>query len=95
MIDLTKLNATIAALQAQVAATVGVEASATVLLQNFAATVKQAVADAIAADDAIDNSAIGLVNETVDGVTAQFVASAKTLGDAVAALPAPPAAAKK
>jgi len=87
-VDLQKLNASIAALTAQVAKTEGTEASAGALITGFSEAIKKAVADALAADDAADQGSIDAVNAVIDEVTARFVAADDKLGAAIAAVPA-------
>jgi formaldehyde-activating enzyme involved in methanogenesis len=86
-LDFTVLNATIAALTAQVTATVGVEDSASVLIGGFSAAVAKAVADALAANEVTNQATLQAVNDAIAGVTTQFTDSAAKLGTAVAANP--------
>lgn len=92
MADFTKFQAAIDALKAQVAATVGVEASAVALITGFAETVKKAVADALTANDAADQSSIDDAMAAIDGATTAFADSQNKLGAAVAANPGTPPA---
>lgn len=89
--DFSKLQATIDALTAQVAATKTVEASAKAALEGFADAIKKAVTDALTADNAADDASIAAASKAIDDTTAAFQASAADLG---AAIPAntPPAA---
>jgi len=93
--DFTALNTAITALTTQATNTETVEGSATVVLQGFAAQVTTAVAAALAADDAADQGSIAAANTAIAAVTARFVASAGTLGNAIIvntpAAPPPPA----
>ena len=85
MADTTALNAAVAALAEQVAATEGVEASATALITGFAAQITQAVTDALTADNAADQTSIDAANAAIAEVTARFKASSEALGAAVSA----------
>lgn len=85
--DFSGLQATITALQAQVEATKGVEASAKTLIEGFGAAVTKAVADALAADDAADQGSIDAAKAAIDATTAEFAASASALGSAIPANP--------
>jgi hypothetical protein len=95
--DFSTLNAAIAALTTQVAATEGTEGSAVALINGFSAQVQTAVAAALAADDAADQGSIQAANQAITDVTARFNASAAALGAAVAANPGPtpPASARR
>jgi len=84
-VDLTALNASIAALTAEVARTEGTEDSAGKLISGFSAAIAKAVADALAADDAADQGSIDAANQAIADVTARFVAADDKLGAAVAA----------
>ncbi len=86
-VDLTALNASIAALTAEVARTEGTEDSAATLINGFAAAIAKAVADALAADDAADQGSIDAANQAIADVTARFVAADDKLGQAIAANP--------
>jgi len=92
MADTSKLQATIDALTAQVAATKGVEASAVALIQGFSTAISKAVADALTADNAADDASLAAAQAAIDAVTAQFKQSADDLGAAVAAVPGQPSA---
>lgn len=83
-LDFTGLNSTITALTAQVTNTVGVEDSAEVLINGFAAAVTKAVTDALTASDVTNQATVQAVSDAITGVTTQFVASAGALGTAVA-----------
>ena len=83
--DFTALNTAITALTAQATNTETVEASATVVLQGFAAQIQTAVTAALTADDAADQGSIAAANTAIAAVTARFVASAGTLGAAIPA----------
>lgn len=89
MADLSKLNAAVAALADQVAATEGVEDSAAALIVGFAAAISTAVAAALAADNAADDASLAAAQAAIDDVTARFQASAGKLGTAVAENPLP------
>lgn len=69
----------------QVAQTEGIEASATALINGFAAAITKAVTDALTADNAADQASVDAANAAIEAVRARFEASSKTLGDAVAA----------
>lgn len=84
-VDLTVLNQKLAALEAAVAASETVSASAVTLISGFTQTLKDEIAKAIQADDAIDNSAIDTVNAVIDAVTARTTANSDALGAAVTA----------
>ena len=79
------LNAAIADLTAQVAATTTVEASATTLINGFAAAVTKAVTDALTADNAADQGTIDAATSAIANVKAGFNTSATALGAAVTA----------
>lgn len=83
MADFSKLQATIDALTAQVAATKGVEDSAIALITGFSAAISKAVADALTADNAADDASLAAALAAIDGVTAEFKKSAEDLGTAV------------
>ncbi len=83
--DFTALNAAIAALTTQVAATEGTEESAGALIAGFSAQITKAVTDALTADDAADNGSIVAANQAIADVTARFKAADDKLGAAVAA----------
>lgn len=83
--DFTALNAAIASLTTQVTATQTTEASASALIAGFAKEVTDAVTAALAADDVADQGSITAATSAIAGVTAQFQASAASLGDAVVA----------
>lgn len=80
-VDLTALNASIAALTAQATATETVTDSAVVVLQGLADQIKAA----LDADNAIDAQNTAAAQAVVDQVTARFVASASKLGAAIPA----------
>lgn len=86
--DFTVLNAAIANLTLQVAATEGVEASAVTLINGFSAAIQKAVADAVAADDAADTGTAAAVAQAITDTTARFAASQALLA-AVATPPVP------
>lgn len=93
-IDTTNITKAIADLTNQVAATEGTEASATALINGFAAQVTSAVTTALAADNAADQGTVDSVTAAINSVTTRFTASAAALGNAVAANnpnPVPPA----
>ncbi len=81
------LNAAVAALTTQVAATEGTEASAVTLIQGFSTAINDAVSAALAADDAADAGSIQAASDAIAAVTARFTASAGALGAAVASVP--------
>lgn len=87
MADVSGLNQAVSDLTTQVAATEGTEASATILINGFAAQVTKAVTDALTANDAADQTSIDAANAAIAGVAARFKASAESLGAAVAANP--------
>ena len=87
MADVQALNAAIAALTTQVAATEGTEDSAAALIAGFAAQVTKAVTDALTADNAADQTSIDAANAAIASVTTRFNASAEKLGAAVVANP--------
>ena len=89
MADVSKLDASVAALTAQVANTEGVEDSAGALIVGFAAAISTAVAAALAADNAADDASIAAAEAAIQGVTARFQASSAKLGAAVTANPLP------
>jgi hypothetical protein len=84
-VDMTKLNATIATLTAQVQKTEGTEESAGALIAGFSQAIQQAVAAALTADDAADNGSIEAANAAISEVTARFAAADDKLGAAIAA----------
>lgn len=84
-LDLTRLNQTIATLTAQVQKTVGTEESAGALIAGFSDAIKKAVADALTADAAANDTSIQAASDAIDQVTAQFAAADDKLGAAVAA----------
>lgn len=84
-VDMTKLNATIAALTTQVQKTEGTEESAGALIAGFSQAIQQAVAAALTADDAADNGSIEAANAAISEVTARFAAADDKLGAAIAA----------
>ncbi len=79
-------------LVAAVDASIGVEASAVTFIQGFGDTVKKAVADALAADDAADEGTTIAANEAIDGAIAKAVASRTALAAAMVSNPTPPVA---
>jgi len=81
------LNAAIADLTTQVAATEGTEASAVTLINGFSTEVQAAVAAALAEDNAADETTIQAAHDAIAAVTARFTASAGVLGAAVASAP--------
>ena len=83
--DVSKLQAQIDALAAQVAQTETLEGSAVALLNGFSTAVQKAVADALAADDAADQGSIAAAADAISATTARFTASGAALGAAVAA----------
>lgn len=83
MADVTALNAAVAALTDQVAATETVEASAKAAFEGFGAQIQAAVSAALTADNAADQGSIDAANAAIAGVTARFVASAAALGAAI------------
>ncbi len=85
MADVTRLNAAIATLTDQVAATETVEASASNLLLGFSSAIAKAVTDALAADNAADQGSIDAAMQAIADTTTRFQASAGALGTAVAA----------
>ncbi len=91
MADLKKLQDAVDKLTAQVAATETVEASAKALILGQGEATKQAVLEALAADNASDEATAAAVSTAIDGVTARFAASANDLGTAIVTPPAPPA----
>jgi len=86
-VNFDNLNASIGALTTQLNNTLGAEASATVLLNGFAAAVSSAVQEAIRADDSVNQAAADNIQQAIDAVTVQFTNSATALGNAVAAVP--------
>ena len=89
MADFAALQAEIDKLAEQVAATETVEASATNLINGFAAQITEAVTAALTADNAADANSIAAATAAIDAVRARFSASAGALGDAVASVPPP------
>lgn len=89
-IDVTALNATIAALTAEVARTEGTEASAGALIAGFSTAISSAVTAALQADAAANATTVAAANQAISDVTARFSAADDKLGAAVAASPAPP-----
>lgn len=85
--DFSKLQAAVDAAKTQVTATVGVEASAIALINNFAEATKKAVTDALAADNAADQGSIDAAVAAITDTQAAFADSANKLGAAVAANP--------
>ncbi len=93
--DVTRLNAAIATLTSQVAATETVEASASALILGFSSAIAKAVTDALTEDNAADQGSIDAAMQAIADTTTRFQQSAGALGDAVtagtpAAPPAPP-----
>lgn len=91
MIDTSKLDAAIAALQTQTAATETTEAGATKVILSISGEISAAVQDAIAKDNAADQGTADAVQVAIDAVTARFTKSAADLGSAIATVPTGPA----
>ena len=89
MANVSQLNAAIADLTAQVAATEGTEDSAVALITGFSAAISDAVTAALTADNAADDASITAAQAAITATTARFTASAQKLGAAVAANPGP------
>jgi hypothetical protein len=89
MVDLTALNQTITDLTAQVAKTEGTEESAGLLIAEFAAAIKTAVADALNADAAANAASVTAATDAISAVQARFAAADDKLGAAIAANPGP------
>ncbi len=87
MADTTALNQAVQDLAAEVTNTTGIEASATALINGFAAAVTKAVTDALTADNAADQGSIDAATKAIADAKAAFNASAGTLAAAVAANP--------
>lgn len=87
MADTTALAQAVADLTTQVAATQGVEARATALINGFAAQVTKAVTDALTADNAADQGSIDAAVAAIASAKDAFNTSASALGAAVAANP--------
>ena len=85
MANLSVLQVEIDALTAQLEATKGTEASAVALINNFATQIQTAVTAALTADNSADDASIAAATAAIQGVRAQFAASAGDLGAAVAA----------
>lgn len=85
MANLSQLNATIAALTAQVAKTETTEESAGVLIKGFSDAIIKAVTDALTADNAADDASIAAATTAINDVTARFAAADDKLGAAVVA----------
>lgn len=90
-IDLTALNATVAATLAEVTRAEGLAASAIAALQGQAAAILKAVQDALDADDAADAGTIAVVTAAINDTSAAFVQSNDDLAAALAANPGPSA----
>lgn len=93
MADTSVLNTKISALQTQLAATQAGEQSAIAFAQGQAALIKQAVTDALTADNAADQGSIDAASAAIDGVTNGLASSGADLATAIAAPgtnPAPP-----
>ena len=91
-VDFTKLQANMAALVKQVAATKTVEGSAILAFQGQQKTITDAVNAALAADDSVTQETVDSVNQAIADSAAQFQESAADLGAAIPANtpPAPP-----
>lgn len=85
MADFSSLNAEMSKLTDQVTASETVEASAVALINNQAALTKAAVAQALADNDAADQTSIDAANQAIDAVASRLTASAGTLGTAITA----------
>src|SRR4051812_5223709 len=85
MADTTALNQAVADLATEVTNTTGIEASATALINGFAAAVTKAVTDALTADNAADQGSIDAATAAIAAAKTAFNASAGSLGAAVAA----------
>jgi hypothetical protein len=86
-VDLTALNAAIAAATAEITRAEGLEDSATALITNFAAAVQKAVADALAADAAANADSIAAATKAINDTRDAFVAKNDSLAAALAANP--------
>lgn len=85
MIDLTKLQASADAATAAAADEETVADSVVAYVQGFG----QAVKDAVAADDTIDQANTDKVGAIVDAAVARAVAAKQKIADAIATPPAP------
>lgn len=87
MADLSKLQQFIDNLAAQATKTEGTEESAGAVIAGFSDAIKQAVTDALTADNAADDASIAAAAKAIDDVTARFAAADDKLGAAIAANP--------
>lgn len=86
-VDLSQLNASIAALTTEVARTETTEDGAGALIAGFSAAIATAVTQALQADSTVNAAAIAAANDAIAAVTARFVAADDKLGAAIAAVP--------
>jgi hypothetical protein len=80
----------VSGLIAAVDKSVGVKASAVTLINTFAAKVSEAVAAALAADDAADQGSIDAANAAISSEVARLTGSADELAAAIANHSSPP-----
>lgn len=86
-VDLTALNAAIAASVAEITRAEGLEDSATTLITNFAAVVTKAVSDALTADAAANADSIAAATKAIADTRDAFVAKNDALAAALASNP--------
>ena len=85
MVDLTNLNASIAALTTEVTNTEAVDTSVEAFIAGFSAQISKAVSDALTADAAANQVSIDAANSAIADVTARFTAASAKLGTAIVA----------
>lgn len=85
--DFTNLDKRLSDLTDQVTRMETVGASVKALIASLKASSQQAIADAVQADNDIDNSKIATLNQALDGVFSRFEAVADDLGQAVVTVP--------
>ncbi len=83
MADLTGLNAAVDAAVAAAAQEQTVTDSVVAFIENFNTTTQAAIAAAIEANDAVDNSAIAVAQTAVQGVTDATLANIAKLSAAI------------
>lgn len=90
-VDLTALDASIAALTTEAGRTEGTEDSAGIIITGFSAQISAAVTAALTADAAANAGSIAAAQAAIDAVTARFSAADDKLGAAIATtVPTPP-----
>ena len=86
-VDLTQLNAAIAAAVAEITRAEGLEDSATAAITTYAAPVTKPVADALTADAAANADSIAAATKAIADTRDAFVAKNDALAAALAANP--------